>query len=359
MPDKTYTYSISSDTKNGQVNLGRLRKEIRNNYSIIISLKDLAVSDDDLNITFLSALSSAEETELDHLVGDHSGQPLPAPETTEGIPYQTLYGENNKVQIVGRTGASDLIRTTHNFSDPTTWYAESNRVTESLTNPSGDGVTWESNNSNWIDLTHGKVHFEDKVRKNEPNGHGYETVITVDGTEQKEANPFKTLSEDSNADYEIDYANGTITFASEPSSAPEASYSYENGSGWFLYPKDGKVIEIESAEAQFTTSLTLKDTIRFAIEVPDGSGGWSEVGAEQYKTFKQLVDEAKGAFPDIVGLPGDRGITNDVYGFPFQYTAVRLLKSSKNMRLNVHLVDDTPFEGERATTTFYAVSYDE
>lgn len=354
MASVKYTYSVADDTAEGQVNFERLENEIRDS-GVTIALDYIEISEDDLDIWFKDSLSSPEELELDQVVEAHTGAPVAEPRNADGIPLVSLHGNANEVQVVGRQDGTDLIRASHNLCDPCTWYHQSKRTTETLTNPSGDDVTFESQNSNLIDLTHGRIHSEDKIRAAESSGHGYGVVVRVDGVEQTPRPPFSN----SGGDYEVDYEAGTVTFFSAVTGTVEADYSYEDGSEWVLQPEPGKIIEINSAEAQFSSNCDIKDTIHFIIEVPDGQGGYITVGSQLYQTYGQFVDEARGAYPVIPPLPGDRGSSSEIYGFPFQYSAVRLLKSSLGMRLRIGLDNDQAFTGDRCTTTFYTTSYDE
>lgn len=72
-----YTYSIQDDFPNHAVAADRLAQEIRNS-AITIALDYASTSGDDCDIWFKASLSGDEETVLDGIVANHSGEPLPS-----------------------------------------------------------------------------------------------------------------------------------------------------------------------------------------------------------------------------------------------------------------------------------------
>lgn len=77
MAQTTYTYSIALDTLNGKAVAGKLAEEIHAS-EVVISLKEVSTSGDDLNIIFHDSLDSPDQGTLDGLVAAHDG----IPETT-------------------------------------------------------------------------------------------------------------------------------------------------------------------------------------------------------------------------------------------------------------------------------------
>ena len=272
-----------------------------------------------------------------------------------------------KMVQAGRLG-SEVIYATHNFCDATTWYSESERATDETLSDSGDGLTFNSANANWVDMTHGKVMDEEAIAaENEPT-HLYGIVVTVDDVEATQRAPYAT----SGGDYDVDYATGDVTFyASQAGNVVKASYSYEAGSTWIMRPSGGKQLKIESAEAQFSEDVDMQDTIRFGawgvadvfapqlVPSPIPSGTLIELQATRYMRLDQIIDEALGSYPVIPAMGGAaRGNSQARYGFPFRYGAVRVLDSAALMELRVGLEADTAYGGERATATFYCSSED-
>lgn len=369
MPNTKYTYSISIDFPDDKVATDRLEQEIRQS-AIIIAIDYINTSGDDCDIWFKDTLSSGDETILDGIVAVHSGVPLPenlAPTTSDGFPIVSLTSEQDdkaiRVAQVGRLG-TEVIFATHDFCDKTTWFGDSERVTDEVLVDSGDGYTFTSSHINWIDMTHGKV-FDEDVYAAEVD-HNYSVVIKIDDIIVNQRPPFAI----SGGDYTVDYENGSITFANlQSGKTVEASYSYENGSTWYMRPLPGKKLSIESAEAQFSVDTIINDTIQFGafglvdvfapqlVDNPIPSGTLIPIATTRYKTLDQIIDEAIGSFPVIPALGGAvRGNLQARYGFPFRYGSVRVLNSLAGMELRVFLEGHQAFEGERATATFYCSS---
>lgn len=249
---------------------------------------------------------------------------------------------------------SEFIRASHNFADRTTWYGDSVRVTDEELADSGDGVTWTSAHTNWIDLYHGKLMEEDDLITNTK----YKVVIKVNGTTKTMRDPFAD-DFSGGGDYYVDFASGTIHFASsQTGNTVTTSYNYEAGSGWYLAPSSGRVLYVKEAEVNVSSDIVINDTICYYIEafVPE-YGIWVRVGDSYYKTAWQIVQECRGNHPVIPAFGGPkRGIQHDAIQLPFVYVADRQLMSSQNVRLNARLKDDKCFGGEHSSITFYCLS---
>lgn len=275
---------------------------------------------------------------------------------------------SQQVAMVGRVG-EETNWATHKFTDSTTWYGTSERVTGETLTDSGDGLTFESDHAPWIDMIHGKVWDEESLCQDV--GHGYSVVVTVDDVEKTARKPFAT----SGGDYTVDYATGKVTFAtSQSGKTVKASYSYSVDSTWTLKPYDDHVLDVENAEIQFSQDLDMTGAIVMAYfgladhfapgMFPPGT--IIELGRTTYNKIHQLIDEALGSFP-VIGAPSGgttRGMTSPVYGFPFKYGTVRRLWSKWKMEVRIWVEDydgnkNVPFGGEYATATFYCVSRDE
>lgn len=358
MPLSQYTYNVQTAFPNKQVDSDRLMFEIRQS-AITLAVDHIDVSADSCDIYFKAPLSSIEEIALQQLVAAHSGKPLPEPRNSDGMPYFVLWGSENRVQVTGRNG-DEVIQATHNFCDPTTWYQESGRATEVLTNPSGDGVTWISANDMWTDMYHGKVKDE-TIRRMEAD-HQYAVVVVVAGETKTMRRPFKATWETGGGDYYVDYKHGHVIFKDPIATAPRATYSFAQTSGWSIAASPGKRLEIEAAETQFSQDVELNDTIIMAVDVLT-PGGWVEVQkVAQYATMCQLIDDALGSYPLIPAIDPTntlRGAPVATCGFPFRYGTTRAIPYSAGARLRFYLEDHIPFGGFRATATVYGTSYDE
>lgn len=356
-----YTYSVSTDFPNHKVASSRLLDEIRE--SVIVTAVDyVAVSGDDCDIWFKDQLSSGDKTVLDGLVSVHSGEPHQA-----ATPTIQADGAQ-QVAIVGREG-NETNWATHKFTDSTSWYGTSVRVTEETLADSGDGLTFESDHAPWVDMIHGKVWDEESLCTDVP--HGYAVIVTVDDVEKTARKPFAP----SGGDYVVDYVTGKVTFAaSQTGKVVKASYSYVVDSIWVLRPYVGYALDVEQAELQFSQNMVMTGSIvmayfgdadHFAPGIfPPGT--IIELGRQTYNKAHQLIDEAIGSYP-VIGAPlggSLRGMTSPVYGFPFKYGTVRRLWSKWKMEVRIWLEDwdgnkNVPFEGEHATGTFYCVSREE
>lgn len=252
---------------------------------------------------------------------------------------------------------SELILITHNFCDPTTWYTESLRAEDEALSDSGDGYTWTSSHINWIDMTHGKLFDEDAIVLDVE--HNYSIIVKVDGYTKEQREPFAT----DGGDYDVNYELGHITFFDDQSGKNiTATYSYENGSKWKLIPIEGKRIDIEQAEAQFSENLVLNDSILFDIYVYNPYDLPNKVlyHSTTYKKMTNFIDEALGSFPVIPAMGGTaRGTNSNIYGFPFRYGTIRKILSSQGVELHVKLKNDKAFDGDFATATFYTTVRDE
>ena len=322
----------------------------------LVAAGDIIINDGTTDLTQEAALGILAE-------------PINRP-TKDGVPVISLDGEQSdkalRVAHVGRIG-SEVIYATHNFSDKTTWYSESLRVTDEALTDSGDGLLWNSTNTDWIDMVHGKIMDEEAIRlENEPT-HEYLVVVKVDSVEKTQRTPYVS----SGGDYSVDFATGTITFfSSQAGKTVEASYSHENGSTWIMRPSTGMKLTIEDAEAQFSADVVVNDTIKFAawgvadvfapqlVPSPLPSGTLIELPPNtRYMRLDQIIDEARGAYPEIPALGGaTRGNLKARFGFPFRYGAVKTLSSAALMELRVTLEGNLVFGGERTTATFYCSS---
>ena len=246
---------------------------------------------------------------------------------------------------------SETIKVTHDWCDPTTWYQQSKRVTGEELTDSGDGLTFNSVNQNWIDLQHGKIYNEDTLSA------PYLPVVKIDGVTATMRTPFA----DTGGDYQINYAAGTVTFfVSQSGNTITSDYSHEDGSRFTVAPAAGKILNVEESEVQFSKDVDLKDTIIFQAYAYDPEDPPNKIPAgnpDKFKTMMDYIDEARGTYPEIAAVGGTkRGMANAHIVFPFKYQVIRQLRSSYGVELRLWLENDTPHVGERATATFYCTS---
>lgn len=377
-----YTFSLSADFPNHLVNIDRLTREISTS-SIVTALDHIDVGITDPNacdIWFKDALSSGDQTTLTALVTAHTGDPLPdGTRDAAGnkvVSLATRQADGTSLVAVKARFGKEVIYASHSFCDKTTWYWDSDRVTDKVLTQ--NGTTWESGDVNWIDLEHGKIFDEEAVKVDQatfhPPPHGYAIIVKVDGVTQTPCPAWKNTG----GDYTIDYANGTVTpvGADWTGHTVTASYSKAATSGWVMIPTTGRALIIEAAEIQFSDDIVFNANLvieiygaidYFAPELLQSNGGPYPPGTQVpiettvYKTIDQYIDEAIGAYPAIPAFSNaaGRGYTRPRYIFQFHYTSARPLFSSLGMYMRIHIDGDEPFGGERSTATFYCLSKDD
>lgn len=274
------------------------------------------------------------------------------------------------VALAPREG-SETIQCSVNFCDPCTWYIGSQRVTEDVLTDSGDGLSWQHpGRTHWIDMYHGRVFDEDVLCTEVP--HGYAVEVTVDDVVKTPRAPFA----DSGGDYTIDYATGTVTFASSQAGhTVKATYSYADDSRFVLKPSEGRCLDIDYAEVDVSVDVVMNDTICFEVYgyvqvfAPQFWDGYDPPGpyptntlipltVTRYKTIRQLKQEAIGVSPKMPALSSTtaRGNNSEWVTLPFRYGALRRLYASRGMELRIRLENNIAFEGDNATGTLYCIS---
>lgn len=76
MANTKYTYTVSTDTANGIVDLSALTKEIQDS-AIVTAIDYMSSAQDKLDVHMKATLSAEDESSLDSLVGLHTGEELP------------------------------------------------------------------------------------------------------------------------------------------------------------------------------------------------------------------------------------------------------------------------------------------
>jgi hypothetical protein len=262
--------------------------------------------------------------------------------------------------------ASELIWTTVNYADKTTWYSDTQRITgQTLTGDVTNKIFSAPNGTVIVDLTHGKIFDEDEIAKELEPTTKFEVKVYVDGVLQTMRAPFSNTG----GDYEVDYLNGKITFfIAQANVNVTADYTKVLSSSWKLVPTEGRVLEINYAEIDTSSDIIMNDSIVFtaygyvdvfAPELMPGipSGTQIPIDVTKYKTIRQLRQEAVGTTPAEPVLGGTvRGVQTDWRTMPFRYRATRQLWALSGMYLEIKLENDQAFNGENATATFHCLS---
>ena len=348
-----YTYSISTDFPNAKLSEDLLTQQITAS-DIVTALDYVSTSDDVCDIWFKAALSSGDETILDGLVAAHSGEQPDDPVTPVALSDVAADDDSRiRCSVEPRKVGSALVIVTHNWCDPCTWYTQAIQKTGQALTDSGDGLTFESGIQNWIDLMHGRLYREDLVAAS------YPIKVYVDSVEKTPRAPFA----DSGGDYTVNPEDGTVTFAeSQSGKTVTADFHHENGSLFIVGPTAGKRLWVEKSEVQFSNDVDLKDTIHFcpyAYNPADPPNKIPVASPTTYKKAQDFVDEANGTYPQVPAFGGaTRGLSVPHLVFPFNYLALKELKSSQGVEIRVWLENNEPFGGTFATATFYCTSYD-
>jgi hypothetical protein len=348
------------------------------------------VEADVVSIIFKANLTTDETHLLDGLVAAHDGA------KEEAAPFEvSLRGFNN---VEGRlevssypSSASRVNLITHRWNDKTTWYTSSIKVSEIAPkelNP--DGTVYDSNVDTWtgkrfqlkhthiIDVTHGKVFMENYTMS--PEGGTYAVVVKINGVEVTEVDPD---TEDGN--WVLNYNTGVLTLNPNLllTDTLEVSYHYATSSEFYLRPTPDKILELRSVEVQFTEDMSLKDTMIFesfgsvGAFAPQLIGQFKDAEGNrfaaddsillkepvEYKTLFDYANESNGVYPLIPGTannnPTWRDSRNAIVTFPWNYQSVIPLSGAAGMFVRIRLLNNTPFEGEFSTATFYCYSKDD
>lgn len=259
---------------------------------------------------------------------------------------------------------------THDWTDPTTWYEQSVRVTNEVATDSGDHLTYNLAHVNVIDSYHGKLYQEDWLKS--AAGATLRVAVTVNDVAKTEQDPhFGT-----GGDFTVNYALGKIVFLSALAAEDvvKVTYSYATNSRFTIKPDAGKTLMIDFAEVQFSADVQLTDTIKFqpygyvdvfAPQYLQANGGPYAPGTLIplgnpliYKSMTDFQAEATRAYPTYPALGGNgwRGTPLPVVVLDWDYVSATVLRSDYGMEIRVFLEHDTPFNGWYGTATFYCTS---
>lgn len=296
--------------------------------------------------------------------------------TSDGKPVVSLWpAEGSRTTII-----------THNWADPTTWYANSAVASGINLSASTALQVYDLEDDNIIDTYHAKVWEEDSL------GTEYRFLCEVShdgGTTWSgvaEEDPHVKDISGTNGDYVVDYAAGTISFHEPLASGTQVRAFYRHsvctptGSNFVVTPSVGKSLKLTRAEVQFTTDVELKDTVvfqtygyvdAFAPHLVNNidpnyvtsfpSGTKIPISRTTYKGVRDYYNEANGALPTYPALGGDgfRGVVVPTVVIQWDYAAMLPLLSSAGMEVHIYLEHGEPFTGTYATATLYGLSEDE
>ena len=245
------------------------------------------------------------------------------------------------IVTVAPMGGSAKTFVSPNMCDKTGWWWDSTDVVDEVMSDSGDGLTFNSVNTYWVDKA-GIVDSHEIV--------GKDVVVKVDDVVVETG-------------FSVDHVTGTVTFDADTSaSVVKASYAAAGTPTWELIPAEGKVLRIIMAEVQISKNFVFNTAIYFEILVQAGAeGNWVTAGTNLYKNAKDLIGRANRGY--IVPAFGE--LEQDVVVMPFEYPAVIDLTYTREgfispaMKIRVGLVDAVEMGGEWGTVALYCLSEDE
>ena len=161
----------------------------------------------------------------------------------------------------GKPGSSSLTLVTHDMGARQTWYQKSNRVTDEILTDSGDGLTFNSVSTWWVNIDHPCLSFDYKLIPTRTGIFGqredWAAIVKVDDVVQT-------------GGYTINWEAGEVVFdSSQAGKEVKVDYS-ENGSvsnpsEWLLVPPPGKAFELEHSELQFSQTIDVTDTVHMEV----------------------------------------------------------------------------------------------
>lgn len=249
-----------------------------------------------------------------------------------------------EVIVVEAEGSFKAI-VSHDFNDKCTWYQNSQEIIgENLTHKPAEtplGKVYESSNSFWIDMTHGRHAREYELAAS------YPVKIYDDGIELVE-----------NQDFSIDYSSGKVILDENYTANGNitADYWYATNSEFILGPDSGKILKIEHAEIDFSDD-TIMSPVSFQIWAYNPVDPPNKIKVDEviYKNEKDVLKIAN----TVQHISKWGVMANDVKRCEFVYSRTIDLKSSLGLELRIRILNDTPFGGGWSTATFYTSSENE
>jgi len=328
-----YTYTISTATANGIVDATALAEQIQAS-AIVTALDYINTSGDTLDIWFKDGLSEGDEATLTALVTAHDGTPVTPPPSQMELTNIATNPDDKALQTAqGKLEGSSTLLVSHDWCDRTTWWTDSVQV-ENETLSTSDNLTFNSAHINWIDLSHGKVPYEDEYDPSVAIMVDDEVVLTG---------------------FTINYAAGTVTFeSSQAGSVVKASYNYENGSTWKITPDSGKILKILGTIIKFAENVQLGANQKFIFQLYMG-----DTPLMPATVYKNMLDFAKCADGKMDHLPTLSGMSHDMIRMEFDYLTSKNIRSSYGLNIRIWISDHEPITGEWACVVAKALSLDE
>ena len=237
--------------------------------------------------------------------------------------FITSYG-TQKISLYESEGSFSTL-VSHDWTDKTTWYQKSTRVTgETL---AGTGLDYTTANESVIDTSNGKI-FNQKSTDFDQ----YRLKVYDNGVLKTEV-----------TDYTVVYSTGTITFLSTPTGPVTADYSYAGSSEFCWGPAAGKMMHVQHAEVQFTEDVVVAPfTWSVYAYNPLDLPNKIAVDVRYYANAKDIISICNLGQGFIQAFDV---LTKDILVFPVNYARSIDMRSSQGIEMRVKLDDDIPLSG--------------
>jgi len=350
-----YVYTIDP------LSVDRLTQEIQQS-AIVTSLNHIDSLGDQVSIWFNAALSGGDETLLDGIVAAHTGVPLAQPPLLVSMDETKTADDVLIVDTAlrrGKPGAESVTIVTHEFSDRTTWYQNSVRLTnEALSDIGGNAFQADSGKRNWININSLNLAFDWKripKRDGTMGAHSdWAVVVKVDDVEVAAST------------YTVDFALGKVTFGSAPGGVVTATFSHNdevtNMSDFIVCPPPGKRYLIEHVEVQFSKNIAFTNDILFEIWAGGTLGDYGDFpdylydagygqNRSTYRGVRDLINWCNNQYP-VIPAPSDEFVS-DILVFPFRFLVCVEMRSDQGTIFRVFCKDHLPQNAEISTATLY------
>jgi len=256
----------------------------------------------------------------------------------------------------GPVGSKAISLATVDLTDRTSWYQHSTQVVSETLTDSGDGLTFNSVNTWWVNI-YGKLTYTHKQ------------IPKRDGTFGKHADwavIVKVNDVVQTSGYSVNYEDGKVVFESSKSgSTVTTTYWHTNGvtncGEWLLVPAAGKKYIIEHVEIQISVDTVINSPVRMEIwagsnlatygSFPDYlfEAGYGQMRAD-YRGMRDLINAANLGQGVITAASE---MQNDVIVIPFNYIQAFTLDSAFGSLFRLSVQNNTAATGELLTATFY------
>ena len=356
----TFTFNIS-DTANNLLNEGLLFDEItKAGYPVVDIITktttfDVSIADDTVQITQIRPIVEAH-TGVDN---------RPDVDTVDFAEKDGL--GSGRVVIMPR-GESGKTVITHNYGDPSSWWAGGTRKTFNCTPKVAgqyDVYTIDTLGDTLVDFGNGKITFEDRLFDYTNNSFMRPTVL-VNGTPVAwDPVPVGGIG---SREYSIDYVNNEITFKTPLTATDVVTVDalVVVDSTTIIAPAPGKQLIMEYVEIQFSANTDFSSRwLVFELWIGGAPYGVPAI----YKNILDYLNESNNSEFSII--PAHNGLQYDIHSYVWRYPGARVLKSSMGMEVRTYLYDPTTGRKdlpmldtlgnpiEYGTGTFYCLSQDE